>query len=121
MSQSQENAADRYLFYSSVVADVIGILAFVGLSAAGAWRWIITGILAFLGFAAALTAVRPIVGLWLSPRGRYYPAGYHRRRLAMAATALLVSLALAFGAFTVYKSPPVQPKQPQPTTNSSPR
>lgn len=114
MTEPRGKSGQWYLVLIAIVADVTGILTFVGFGPSGWIKLALAAVLALLGIAAATGTLWTATKLYLSPRGSYYPSALHAKRLLTALAALVISLMLGFvvvdagvGYYRQLKSPAV--------------
>ena len=108
---------NSYFVVFALAADVVGILGFVGFKPSRGVGLALVALLALSGLIIATIALVSAVRLWYSPRGSYYTAGFHKRRIGGGLIAVL--LATGLGAFLVF-STPTQEKPNIPTPSNSP-
>jgi hypothetical protein len=96
MTESRGRSGQWYLVLIAIVADIAGILTFVGFGPSGWIKLALAAVLALLGIAAAAGTLWTATKLYLSPRGSYYPSALHARRLLTGLAALVISLILGF-------------------------
>jgi hypothetical protein len=82
----------------AIVADVVGILGFLGLSSTRWVRVAVTATLSVIGLIAATTYLYGVLRLYLSPRGAYRAPATHRREALKAVVALVVAGVLGVAA-----------------------
>lgn len=75
----------------SFIADLLTVLAFVGVVATRAVRLAVGSSFVVLGLVVGGVTMIRAVRLWRSPEGQYYPPEYHRRRLASAVVVLVMA------------------------------
>lgn len=78
----------------SFIADLLTILAFVGVVATRAIRLAVGSSFAVLGLIVGIVILVRALRLWRSPEGDYYPSSYHWRRVGSSASVLLVATTL---------------------------
>jgi hypothetical protein len=121
MNPADERSAEWYLIVIATVADVAGILSFIGFQANCELQLVVAGTLALIGaLAAAVTLLKALL-LWLSPAGSYIPRGNYVKAFSTGSIALLVSLAIAVAFLASTRghpctSPP-SPKTPVPSSS----
>lgn len=89
------NSGGWYLVLIAAVADVLGVLTFIGVRSDERLRLALAGVLSLLGVVVAGITLITGVRLWLSPRGSYYPQAFHLRRVGTGLGAAGIAVALA--------------------------
>lgn len=105
MTRNEGPSAERVLVTISFVADVAGILAYLGFNDNRDVRIILGAALALVAlFAGGITAVSA-ARAWLGPRGAYRPSTYHRNNFLAAVAALFLAVLLAVATLHVVTNP----------------
>jgi hypothetical protein len=87
------------LLGTSVLADVLSVLSFLGWSASPNMKLVVGISLLILAAVTAICGLWTSFGLWLSPRGSHYPASQHATRIGGAIFATV--LAAVLGVFVI--------------------
>jgi hypothetical protein len=95
MADSESKIAVWIPLTVSFIADVVTILAFLGVVATRSIRLAVGTSLSVVGPAVGGLILLRAVRLWRSPEGEHYLRSYHQRRIGSATAALLMASALA--------------------------
>src|SRR4051812_22697481 len=79
-----------------LIADVAGILAFLGLADSRPFRLAIGGACGLVAILIGGFELVRSVRLWLSPRGAYYSTSFHRSHISAGFALLAIGCVLAF-------------------------
>lgn len=125
MTEPVRRSGEWFLIVVSIVADVAGILTFVGFESNKNLRLAVAGGLCIVGAIVAAYGLIQTAIFWLSPAGSYQPTRHYASALSKNGAALVISIVLGIAFLVVANradvpSPPENPSTGQPTTSSSP-
>lgn len=95
----------------SFIADLIGILGFLGLNGDRSLRIAVGATIAITGIAIAGIFLLRSVRFWSSAEGAYHPRRYYQRRIGGAAISLLAAAVLGIAVVNLAASENPKPKQ----------
>lgn len=107
MTSEGDDPYGPFLPIVGLVADVAGLLSFIGLQEDRRARVAITLVLAVIGVAATGISLWRSVRLWASPRGSYFPSPFHFRRIVGSFAVLVAAAALGTAAVANSEQRPV--------------
>jgi len=112
------DSATIFLLVVSVLADALGIAAYLGLKSDHALRLAISGVLAVVAAAAGLTTAVEAAKKWRGPRGPFELTHRHRNRAIASLAALVFAVVLGIATVELAVSPvkahkPVEKHIPQ--------
>jgi hypothetical protein len=120
VSATTEGAAGRYVIILATIADVLGILGFVGVRAGQKVSLALVASLALLGTLAAGMTLITALRLLFSPRGSFYPMSHHISRIGAGVVALLIAVVLGGVTFSMTRQGSDVPRGTQTSPSPSP-
>lgn len=100
MNNSERPTSSWVLLGTAVLADLIGIGAFLGFEPDETIRLVLGGVIAAVGIVASTRMLVRALRYWASPAGSYEVEGYHRTTIGNRLAALAATLGL--GGVVVY-------------------